>query len=187
MRDYGQVQCSWWGHPDTASLDDIEKLLFLYLLTGPHSNGLGCYRIPFGYVSSDTGKDMETVSEAFKKMEAKGLIRYCEDTDFVHIINYMKWNGIANPKVAAARQKEFEAIPSRCKLIPEVAGDIIEHGKHFKEPFLYRLETVVRARSETVSKQEPNRTEPNRTFSCARDGSHVDAETGEILKWGGVQ
>lgn len=182
MRDYGQVQCSWWGHPDTVDLSDNEKLLFLYLLTGPHSNGLGCYRLPFGYVSSDTGKGIETVSKGFLELGIKGFAYHCKTTEFVVIPKYLKWNPVSNGKVAKARQKEFQDIPSKFEFIQVVAQDILEFGKHFEEPFRKGIETLVRARSETLSKQEPNRTEPNRTFSSAKDGCDFNPETGEVYQ-----
>ena len=176
MRDYGQVQCAWWGHPDTSGLSDDAKLLFLYLLTGPHSNGLGCYRLPFGYVSSDTGKGIDSLSKGFLEIEGKGLAYHCKVTEFVWIPKYLKWNQISNGKVAKARQKEFQDVPSKFQHIQGVARDILSYGKHFEEPFRYRIETLVGARSETLSKQEPNLTEPNRPVPRG-----CDFDTGEIL------
>lgn len=182
MRDYGQVQCSWWGHPDTVHLSDNGKLLFLYLLTGPHSNGLGCYRLPFGYVSSDTGKAIETVSKGFIELEERGVALHCQATEFVVIPKYLKWNPVSNGKVAKARQKEFQDIPSKFQFIHIVAKDILDFGKHFEEPFRNGIERVVRARSETLSKQEPNLTDPNRTFSSAKGEYEFDPLTGEVYQ-----
>ena len=61
MRDYGKVQSSFWTSADTCKLSDDGKLLSLYLLTGPHSNILGCFRLPIGYVSDDLGWGFERV------------------------------------------------------------------------------------------------------------------------------
>lgn len=181
MRDYGQVQCSWWGHPDSNKLSDSSKLLFLYLLTGPHSNGLGCYRLPFGYVSSDTGNPIETISKGFIELEGNGFSYHCKATDFVVIPKYLKWNQISNGKVAMAREKEFNDIPSKFQFIHMVAGDIREFGKHFSIPFLNRIETLLGSRSETLSKQEPNLTEPN--LPVPREGlCTLNLATGEIVQ-----
>ena len=179
MRDYGQVQCAWWGHPETSALSDNAKLLFLYLLTGPHSNGLGCYRLPDGYVSADLGKGFETVSKGLNELEEKGLAYRCRDTQFVYIPKYLKWNPVSNKNVAAARTKEFKDIPSNFLYIQSLAADILQYGKHFDEPFRNRLETLVGRPSETVSKQEPNLTEPNRTINHPLPGQDVS--------WGAVQ
>lgn len=182
MRDYGQVQCAWWGHPDMIGLSDDARILFLYLLTGPHSNGLGAYKLPYGYVSSDLGKGIETVSKAFLELTTKGIAYHCESSFYVWIPKYLRWNPVSNAKVAKARVKEFENIPSNFQYIHEVAKDILEYGKHFEKPFLNRIETLVGSRSDTLSKQEPNRTEPNLNGARADESPRVDTNTGEVLQ-----
>ena len=52
MREYGQVQSAFWQSIDVQSWSDEGKLLALYLLTGPHANGIGCFRLPSGEVES---------------------------------------------------------------------------------------------------------------------------------------
>ena len=49
MRDFGRLQCEFWVHAAIQPLSDQAKLLAAYLITGPHSNALGCYRLPTGY------------------------------------------------------------------------------------------------------------------------------------------
>lgn len=222
MRDYGQVQCAFWGHPDIIQLSDQGKLLAVYLLTGPHSNGLGCYRVPLAYIQADMGWSKQCVEDSLEELqgESVGFCQYCYESSHVLIPKYLQWNGIANPKVAVARFKEALEVPKKSSVWPGMVEALCQYGRrHMPEAPLSiienewlpdavqiarkpkeetvpdrdfngmrsRSETVVRARSETLSKQEPNRTEPNRTFTCAKDGSHVDTETGEILQWGGVQ
>ncbi len=52
-REYGVVHTSFWTSADIRGLSCKAKLLFLYLLTGPHSNGLGCFRLPIPYMAAD--------------------------------------------------------------------------------------------------------------------------------------
>jgi hypothetical protein len=56
MDRYSNVHTRMWYAKDFKELDDEEKLLFIYLITSPHSNSAGYYRLPLGYVSSDLGK-----------------------------------------------------------------------------------------------------------------------------------
>lgn len=145
MREYGQVQCALWGHPDTIALNDQSKVLMLYLLTGPHSNGLGCYRLPAAYVHVDLGWSMETVEAAFNGLES-GPIRFCQlcpASHFVFIANYLRWNSIANGKVAIARQREFDEIPSSFTLFSPLAKAMLTHGKHWNPAFELRLREVI--------------------------------------------
>ena len=53
MRIYGAVQVCFWANAETQYLSDQGKLLAIYLLTGPHSNMIGCFRLPDGYITED--------------------------------------------------------------------------------------------------------------------------------------
>jgi len=74
MRTYGQIQCSFWSDPDFADLSDQAKLLATYLLTGTHSNGLGCYRLPNEYVIADLGWDSGYRIEGVCGTVSKGFL-----------------------------------------------------------------------------------------------------------------
>jgi len=158
MRDYGQVQVSFWGQ--STALSDHAKLLALYLLTGPHSTGLGCFRLPDGYVVADLGWTLDNVQKAFAELFRNGFANRFEQVVFIP--NFLRFNGIANPNVANARQKEFEALPDG-EAKARVAGAMLTFGNHWPKGFETVLETV----SLTVSKQEPNQNlaepEPSRT------------------------
>lgn len=163
MRQYGQIQCAIWGHPEFGALSDNGKLLFLYLLTGEHSNGLGCYRIPFPYAQADLNWAFETVSKGFQELVENGHIKYCESTKFVYIPKYLKWNPISNQNTAKAREKEFTQIPTQIPYMQELARDALEYGNHFSKGFetvLERFANGSRRSSETSSKQQPITTQP---------------------------
>jgi len=146
MRQYGQIQCAIWANPRFKALSEKSKLILIYLLTGRHSNGLGCFSIPFGYVSADLKYGIDTVSKGFTELYENGFIKYCETTEYVFICKFLKWNPIANPKIATSREKEFSEIPSNFEHIQELASEMLKYGKHFGNGF----ETVL----QTVSKQE---------------------------------
>ncbi len=199
MRDYGQVQCSFWGHPDMVSMTDAGKVLSVYLLTGPHSNGLGCYRLPDAYLQADLGWTPEKVGAAFGEIESPQIdfCQRCPKSHFVFIKKYLRWNSIANGKVAIARMKEFDDIPSSFTLFSSLANDMVTHGKHWNDAFEIKLKSLIRSRSETVSdhdleglqdhdlkryaKQEPNLTDPNQTLPVPEGNwIELDLDTGEV-------
>src|SRR5690606_12761100 len=101
MREYGQVQSAFWQSPDAQAWSDTGKLLALYLLTGPHANGLGCYRLPDGYVMADLGWSAERVSKGFEELSSNGFANRLEGVVFIP--NFLRWNRIANGNVAKAR------------------------------------------------------------------------------------
>jgi uncharacterized phage protein (TIGR02220 family) len=135
MRDYGEVRTSFWTSTDTQGLSDQGKVLAIYLLTGPHSNGLGCYRLPDGYIQADLGWSPQTVSKGFSELFAKGFILRCEVTQFVLIPSYLKFNPIANGNVAKGREREFESIPANFKYFRELAASMERFGNHWVNGF----------------------------------------------------
>lgn len=111
MRDYGQIQCAFWQSADAQSFSDSAKLLAAYLMTGPHSNGLGCYRLPDGYITADLGWSIDKVSKAFGELIERRFVQRCEASGFILLPKFLRWNPIGNPKIAAARIKELRQIP----------------------------------------------------------------------------
>jgi len=165
MREYGQIQCSFWSDPDIQGVSDDAKLIALYILSGPHSNGLGCYRIPDGYIQADTGMTSETVSKGFKELFSIGFCLRCETTKFVLIPKFLKWNTVANKNVAAAREKEFKAVPEKFMYYSELCNKILEYGNHLSNGF----ETVLKG----YAKQDPTRPD--------QDPDQTKDQTGETM------
>jgi len=158
MRDYGQIQCSFWSHPDTRSVSIEARLIACYLLTGPHSNGIGCYWLPQGYIEADLGMVSETISKAFNELVNNGFVKRCESTNFVLIPAYLKWNKIANPNVAKARAEEFDRVPKAATFYGELALYLNRYGKHWEDPF----KTVIETLSNRYIEQKPIPAHPSK-------------------------
>jgi hypothetical protein len=169
MREYGQVQSAFWQSSDAQSWSDRAKLLALYLLTGPHANGIGCYRLPDGYVMADLGWDVETVSAGFEELSRNGFANRFDGV--VLIPNFLRWNRIANANVAKARFAEFESLPKGdAKALS--ARAMLEFSNHWGNDDRGMLETVSQTISERYANQNPtlpNPTKPN-TRHRADDG-----------------
>lgn len=148
MREYGQVQCAIWTDPEIQSLSDKAVLLITYLLTGPHSNGLGCYRLPDGYIQADRGWSAADVKKSFSELEEIGFAVRCEMTGFVLIRNFLKWNPISNGNVARARQKEFETVPKKASFYKHLIEEVLANGSHFDDEFRRRIETLYQTLSD---------------------------------------
>ena len=168
MREYGQIQCSFWTDPDIQSLSDQARQLAAYLLTGPHSNGLGCYRLPNGYIEADFNWCAETVSKGFAELLDIGFAKRCESTFFVLIPKFLAWNEISNPNVAKSREKEFNLVSAKASIYEELAQSILKYGNHLSEPFTNRLETL--------SKQEPTKKRTNQEPEPTKPRSIVEPQ-----------
>lgn len=143
MREFGQLHLRFWGHKDIEGLNDQAKLLAIYMIEGPHSNSLGCYRLPVGYIHEDLGWSLRKVSRHVEKLREINFIRYDEKRAWLFLPTFLKWNPIANPNMATGVQKLFNAVPQDFKHFQELAGVLLEHGKHFENGFLNHLTTVL--------------------------------------------
>lgn len=160
MREYGQIQTSFWTDPDIQSLTDHGKILAAYLLTGPHSSSLGCIRVPEGYIMEDLKWTQQTVSKAFAELYQIGFVERDQEAKWVLIPKYLKFNPISNPNVASKIEKEVRAIPQNISIYNNLIIALKQYGKHFKEDFISFLNGI-----ETVSKQEPTLPNPTQTLS----------------------
>lgn len=141
MRDYGRVFSSFWQSPETRAFSEDARTLALYLLTSPHANLIGCYRLPDAYAADDMKWSSERVREGFAELREKGFVSRDEASNWVLIHKYLKWNGFENGNVATAAQKAFDQVPS-IPLKALLAAALLEFGCHLKEPFANHLQTL---------------------------------------------
>jgi len=142
MREYGQIQSSYWTHPNIQGLSHDAKLIGAYLLTSQHTNGIGCFRLPIGYVSIDLGMGIERVSKGFQELFERGFSEVDERSGYVLIPSFLKWNPIHNPNSALARVKEFDLIPHGISIYPNLIRSLLANGKYFTIEFKNRIETL---------------------------------------------
>lgn len=161
MREYGQVQCAFWERASEEQWSSDAMLLAAYLMTGPKSNGIGCYRLTDGAVMDDLRWTRERVEQTFSELFGKG---FCNRFGTVVLMpKFLRWNAISNGNVAKARAQEFEAIPNdEAKTAAALA--LLTFGNHWEKGFINRLETL----SKGYAKQE--RTQPNPTHIESPDG-----------------
>jgi hypothetical protein len=146
MRDYGKVYTAFWTSEDVLAMSEDERTLALYLLTCPHGNMLGCFRLPNAYASDDLKWDMERVSKGFSGLVAKGYIYRCERSFWLVIKRYLKWNQFENPNVGKAAGKLFDTLgaPTTVKaclaaalrdFAPTFPTSILDNFEAENEPF----------------------------------------------------
>lgn len=164
MRDYGRVYSSFWQSPEMRALPEDARTLALYLLTTPHGNLIGCFRMPDAYAAEDLQWPIERVSEGFRKLVEVAFVTRDEASKWLVIAKYVKWNRFENPNVATAARKAFDqvpALPLKCLL----SKALLEFGVHMNADFRNACETL----SEPIGKPEPE-PEPilNRTRTRTR-------------------
>lgn len=155
MRDYGKLYSEFWTSSDIQSMSDTGKILAAYLLTCHHSNIIGCFRLPDGYVADDLNWSSERVSEGFDELFEKGFSTRDKQSKWVVIHNYIKWNRPENPNQVKASEKAFDTVPSNCVVKPILARCLYNFCIGFNvdklKPFLNPLETVAEPVTVTVA------------------------------------
>lgn len=141
MRDYGRVFSAFWQSEDTRNFSEDGRVLALYLLTSPHANLIGCFRLPDAYAADDMQWSFERVREGFKELQRKGFLTRDEGSKWTLIHKYLKWNAFENGNVAIAAHRAFDQVPD-VPLKSLLALALLEHGLHIKEAFRNSLETL---------------------------------------------
>lgn len=166
---YVRVANKIWQDEKIKNLSDDAKLLYLYVLTSPHSNMAGYYVLPKPYVAYDLNWLPERLDKAFGELLRNGLIKYCEQSDVVLIPNFLKYNPMQNKNQAIGAARRVRELPSNT-----LAKDFLTVLKRFAEPF---LEHFAKGFGNTESDTETDTdTESASDRACAREEKDDDEE-----------
>jgi hypothetical protein len=152
MRDYGKVFTAFWTSSDVLAMNEDERTLALYLLTCPHGNMLGCYRLPVAYVAEDLRWAQERAAEALAGLVSKDYLHRCEKTQWTVIKRYLKWNLFENPNVGKAAGRLYEGLSVPDSVRAVLVEAILEYSQHFPT----RLLELFRTLSNSVHKGDGN-------------------------------
>lgn len=129
------INTNFWE--DSKIVDDFtpeDKYFYLYLMTNPHTNQLGCYALTIRQIEFETGYNKDTVLKLIKQFsENLNVIFYDEDTKEILIKNWHKYNWTSSPKVIACILKEYTKVKS-IKLQGYLDTVLIQYG--------YNMDTV---------------------------------------------
>jgi len=150
MRIYGSIQISFWENSEIQVLSDQAKLLAIYLLTGPHSNMLGCYRLPDGYIVEDLKWDIKDVKDSINQLADINFLTRDSSSSWLVVHHFLKWNPIQNPRQGIGIQKLLDIVPIQSTVIKPLINGLLMYGKYFDKEFVNRLH-VLENPSETLS------------------------------------
>jgi len=101
MRDFSKVAPNVWKSRKFWLLpDDTARLAYLYLLTSPHANSVGCYDLNPVYACGDLRWTEAAYRKAIDSLSEVGLIEFDAAENTVRITNWIKFNAPMNPKHA---------------------------------------------------------------------------------------
>lgn len=160
MRSYGNVATNFWEMPEIRQLSDQAKLLALYLMTGPHSNMLGCFRLPDLYVTEDLCWEIQKVKKSFEELIDINFINRDELLLWLVITDYLKSNKIQNSKQGICIRKLFNSVPEQSSVISPLAAALLAHGCYLQNDFVRQLHSI-RYGIDTLSQLDSTEQEQN--------------------------
>ncbi len=103
------IQTKIWKDLYFASLQQDEKLLFLYLLTNERINLSGIYELTDREILFDTGIKEEDLKKNKKKFSTDNKIHFING--WVKVINHDKYNSYTGEKNDLAKDRELSFVP----------------------------------------------------------------------------
>ena len=111
--NYRKIFVKIWADPTFQNLSKNAKIVFFYLMTSPHSNGIGLYVLQDGYALVDLEKTLtgEEYKEARGELAEVKMIQFDEEYSVVFIKNFLRYNSITSPKHAVGVAKKILDLP----------------------------------------------------------------------------
>lgn len=105
---YYRVSPAFWIDHDW---DDDTRLAALYVLTCPHRNTEGLFRMPLTYAATDLGWAARRFEKALRRLISDCFVEYDRDASVCLIVNALKWQTPDNPNQVKAAMKAVRQLP----------------------------------------------------------------------------
>lgn len=115
MAIFRSVHVSFWT--DAKVADDMtpeDKYFFLYLLTNPHGNILGCYEFSFRQAEAETGYQRDTIRKLINRMiSVHHVVDYDEKTREILIFHWYRYNWSASDRLKKSLYKTLGTVKTK--------------------------------------------------------------------------
>lgn len=108
---YGTVDRQTWNDEKFRSWDRDTRAVWLYLLTCPHGNRVGCFVLDPLYVASDVQIDIDRAKECLEFLDDEDRIVWDPSRRVVCIRRHLRYSPLANPNVVKAAKREVGDLP----------------------------------------------------------------------------
>jgi hypothetical protein len=120
MRDYSKVSPALWESKRFHALSDDGRFALLYLMTSPHQNSAGVYRLPPPYAAADLQWPVERVQAALQELSEADMVTVDPDTDVLLIRRWFKHNPPMNQNHMTGIDRLLQRLP--CPTIAQEAA-----------------------------------------------------------------
>jgi hypothetical protein len=109
---YAMIARDFVMRPEVTTLSDVSYRAASYILHGPHSNMIGAFAMPVGYLASDMGWSISKAGSAIGEIENAGLISRFHDKRHLMIVGHFEINKPQNPNTMKKALKLLDALPA---------------------------------------------------------------------------
>lgn len=166
-----QVYVPFWENARREGWTDDEKQLGLYLLTGPHRNLEGLFRLPYGYVVEDLGWDEARVEATLSLLVARGFAAYDDTVRVVLIVKGLRFQCPKGQKQITGALTSLRAVPATYLM----RGLIATAEKHCPD-FAASLKKAYPAIPDTPSKPYPRTADTSSGVGALRARAREEQE-----------
>ena len=132
---YRKIFSRLWPHPGFKALKPSARLLALYVLSGPQTNGIGLFRFSVATAAEDLGVGVESVRKGLADLSVTFDWRFDADARVIYIPSWWRWNQPINPNVLTGNLKSLSEIPP-CGLVDAFAKNMGILPSTFQEAFV---------------------------------------------------
>ena len=187
MAEYRTLKMDFWSDPFVEDLPSAAKLLYLYLITSPHTNNLGVLEITRRRIAYETGLDEATVDLHLAQLEESEKLFSVDGV--IWLTNFVRHQTSTSPKILTTLRRMAADIRSERlsgiirKWYPHLFGDaadsVSEGGNSDQIPYAYPIDTVCipsgEEEKEKEEEEEEEKEEEGEEKTKDVDGVHPSA------------
>lgn len=132
---FSKVQTSLWDSERFNKVNEFSKLVYIYLLTCPHGNSVGLFKLKQAYALADLHCTDKRYNTALDNLQKAGLIKF--ENEVIYINQFLRFSPCMNKSHAqgnASAVSKFCDNPLYVKLYKDVERYCPDHLGAFSEP-----------------------------------------------------
>jgi hypothetical protein len=121
------IDTAFWTDPKVKDLPSDGKLLFLYLITNPHTHVSGIYYLPTVVISHETGLSKTRLDTLWDSLSRLGFARRDQKTEVVWVVNMFRYQGKGEKNIiSASSQLKILHNSPLCQQFAEIYPEVLQ-------------------------------------------------------------
>ena len=170
MKLFKEIPTCFWTESKAGYLSSQEKLLFIYLISHPATNRLGCFRLPLRYMAYDLEWSEQWARSCFNKLIDFNFLAWDRHHEWGYLTDFLDWFPIRNHYQGKHIEPVFNELPEDTILFKWVVGHLLQ------TPYLDKLfrERLINYWKQISTKQE-DKTRQQKELKICQCGGTIHA------------